>query len=335
VDDLILTGSSLGAIDDLIHTLSRHFPIKDLGELNFFLGILVARVPDALHLSQSLYIFDLLARTKMSNAKPITSPMAATMSLSQFSGSTFSDVTLYRSTVGALQYLSLTRPDIAFVVNKVSQFMHAPRDTRWSAVKWILRFLKSTIDHGLLIKKCSSTQLFAYSDADWAGCPDNRKSSSGYCVFLGSNLLSWSSKKQPTVSRSSTEVEYKAVANAAVELIWIQALFRELGVFLSYAPILFCDNIGATYLSSNPAFHSRTKHIAIDYHFVRERVAFKTLLVKFLSSKDQVSDILTKPLVPHRFNQLKTNLNVWPPTLRSRWCIEENEVPTLKKTIEN
>jgi hypothetical protein len=125
-----------------------------------------------------------------------------------------------------------------------------------------------TIDYGLLIKKCSSQQLFAYSDVDWAGCPDDCKSTSGYCVFLSSNILSWSSKKQPIVSRSSTEAEYKAVANASAELIWTQALFRELGVFLSSAPILFCDNIGVTYLSSNPAFHARTKHIAIDYHFV-------------------------------------------------------------------
>lgn len=143
----------------------------------------------------------------MSNAKPITSPMAATASLSQFSGFTFRDVTLCHSIVEALQYLSLTRPNIAFAVNKVSQFMHAPRDTHWSAVKRILRFLKSTIDHGLLIKKCSSTLLFAYSYADWAGCPDDRKSTSGYCVFLGSNILSWSFKKQPAVSRSSTEAE--------------------------------------------------------------------------------------------------------------------------------
>jgi hypothetical protein len=195
VDDLILTGSSLDAIDELIHNLSRDFPMKDLGELNFFLGISVARVHEGLHLSQSRYIYDLLARTKMSNVKPITSPMAATTSLSQFPGSTFSDVTLYRSTVGALQYLSLTRPDIAFAVNKVFQFMHAPHDLHWSAVKRILRYLKSTIDHGLQIKNCSSHQLFAYSNADWAGCPDDCKSTSGYCAFLGSNLLSWNSKK--------------------------------------------------------------------------------------------------------------------------------------------
>jgi hypothetical protein len=187
-----------------------------------------------------------------------------------------------------------------------------------------LHYLKFTIDHGLLIRKCSSTQLFAYSDADWAGCPDDRKSTSGYCVFLGSNILSWSSKKQPTVSRSSTEAEYKAVANAAAELLWIQALFRDLGVFLQQAPVLFCDNIGATYLTSNPAYHARTKHIEIDYHFVRDCVASKTLVVNFLSSKDQLADALTKPLASHRFHQLKSNLNVCSPTLRLRGCNETN-----------
>jgi hypothetical protein len=137
--------------------------------------------------------------------------------------------------------------------------------------------------------------------------------------------------KQPIVSRSSSKAEYKAIANVAAELIWLQALFRELGVFLSSSPILFCDNIGATYLSSNPAFHARTKHISIDYHFVRERVASKTLVVKFLSSKDQVADILTKPLVPHRFNQLKTNLS---PTLRLWGRIETIDATALNEAID-
>lgn len=147
------------------------------------LGICVVHVSAGLHLSQSRYITGLLARTKMSHAKPITSRMAANTSLSQFLGSTFSDVTLYPSIVGALQYLFLTRTNIAFAVNKVSQFMHAPCDVHWFTVKRIMRYLKSTIDHGLSIKKCSSQQLFAYSDADWAGCSDDRKSTFSYWVF--------------------------------------------------------------------------------------------------------------------------------------------------------
>jgi hypothetical protein len=232
-----------------------------------------------------------------------------------------SDTTLYRSTVGALHYLSLTHPDIAFVVNEVSQFSHAPRDTHWNAIKRILRYLKNTLSYGLLIKPTPSSQLFAFFDADWASCPDDRKSTSGYCIFLGRNLLSWTVKTQPTVSRSSTESEYKALANTTAELFWIQSLLKELGIFLSAAPILHCDNIGATYLTSNPIFHARTKHIEIDYHFVRDRVAQKSLIVKFLSGKDQLADILTKPLASTRFTHLRANLNVCLQQLRLRGSI--------------
>jgi hypothetical protein len=133
----------------------------------------------------------------------------------------------------------------------------------------------------------------------WTGCPDDNKSISGYFIFLSKNLLSWSSKKQPTISRSDTEAEYKAIANVTAEILWIQSLFRELAISLSTAPLIYCDNIGATYLSSNPAFHARTKHIEIDYYFV-----------KFISSHDQIVDVLTKPLVSRRYCKLCSNLNV-------------------------
>jgi hypothetical protein len=150
VDDIIFTGSSSTAISYLIQALATELPVKDLGDLNFFLGIAVSRVSSGLFLSQHRYITDLLTKTNMLNAKPITSPMSVTTSLSKFSGLKFSDPTLYRSTVGGLQYLSLTRPDIAFAVSKVSQFMHEPRDVHWSAVKRILRYLKSTVNPRLV-----------------------------------------------------------------------------------------------------------------------------------------------------------------------------------------
>jgi hypothetical protein len=148
------------------------------------------------------------------------------------------DSTNYRSIVGALQYITLTRPDIAFSVNKVCQFLHAPTTVHWTAVKRILRNLRGTISLGLRLTKSSSIVVGAFSDADWAGCPDDRRSTGGFVVYVGSNLVSWNTKKQATVSRSSTEVEYKSLVNATAEVMWVQTLLAELGVSQSKAAVL-------------------------------------------------------------------------------------------------
>jgi histone deacetylase 1/2 len=163
---------------------------------------------------------------------------------------------------------------------------------------------------GLKIRKSSSTLVSAFSDADWAGCVDDRRSTGGFAVFFGPNLISWSARKQPTVSRSSTEAEYKALANATAEMMWIQRLLTELGI--SHVPVarLWCDNIGATYLSANPVFHARTKHIEIDFHFVRERVAQKLLDIRFIATGDQLADGFTKPITASKLNQFRANLNL-------------------------
>ncbi|KAL3830766.1 hypothetical protein ACJIZ3_019568 [Penstemon smallii] len=318
VDDIVLTGSSSHAMEKLISLLCIDFPVKNLGGLNYFLGLECSRSPSGLLITQKKYILDLLRRTNMADCKPVHSPMATSTRLSAYDSPNFEDPTLYRSVVGSLQYLLFTRPDLAFSVNKVCQYMHSPRVSHWQCVKRILRYLKSTADFGLLLQPSPNPCLAAFTDADWAGCLDDRKSTGGFCIFFGKNLVSWSSKKQSTIARSSTEAEYKALAHATCEVLWIQSLMTELGILSHTPPTLYCDNLGATYLSKNPILHYRTKHVDIDYHFVRDRVQAKALRVSFLSSKDQLADILTKPLSTSRFSTLRTSLAVLPPQLDSR-----------------
>ncbi|KAK1683226.1 hypothetical protein QYE76_044074 [Lolium multiflorum] len=208
------------------------------------------------------------------------------------------DASSYRSIVGALQYLTLTRPELQYAVQQVCLRMHAPRDPHWAAVKRILRYIRGTMDFGLSLHASTATNIVAYSDADWAGCPDTRRSTSGYCVYFGPSLISWSSKRQPTVSRSSAEAEYRAVANAVAEVSWLRQLLVELSCPVAKATVVYCDNVSAVYLSANPVHHRRTKHIELDIHFVREQVALGHIRVLHVPTSQQFADIMTKDMYP-------------------------------------
>jgi hypothetical protein len=246
----------------------------------------------------------------MLNCKPLSTPMASGTILSAYGQDMCKDPHMYRSVIGALQYATLTRPDLSFSVNKLSQYMHTPTEEHWNAAKRILRYVAGTLNHGLQFYKQASPRVQAYSDSDWAGNYDDRRSTSGFCIYLGKNLVSWCAKKQPTVSKSSTEAEYRSLAFCTQEIMWLENLLKEIGIQQPFKPVLWCDNIGATFLVSNPQYHARTKHLEIDYHFVRERVISNQLIVRFVCSKDQLADCLTKSLPLPQFESLKTKLNV-------------------------
>ncbi|XP_015162050.1 uncharacterized mitochondrial protein AtMg00810-like [Solanum tuberosum] len=213
VDDIILTGNHSSLLNRFISLFSRQFAMKDLGDLHYFLGVQAVCSSHGLHLSQQKYISDLLLKFHIHTCKPVRTPIAFHSSVSLMDGELLSDPSEYRNMVGALQYLTMTRPDIAYAVNVVSQFMHAPRTTHLHCVKRIFKNLQGTLKYGLFLRASSSiSMVVAYSDVDWAGCPDSWRSTIGFAVFLGSNLISWRAKKQPTVSRSSTEAEYSAIA---------------------------------------------------------------------------------------------------------------------------
>ncbi|CAM8926310.1 unnamed protein product [Rhodiola kirilowii] len=309
VDDIVITGNNPLLLQSFIDTLGYHFDIKDLGPLSYFLGLRVVRESSGLYINQAKYAYDLLVKHSMVDCKPAHTPLKTKIALTAHDGSLLADPSSFREIVGSLQYLTLTRPDLAFAVNTISQFMSAPRTTHLTAAKRILRYVKGTLDFGLTIRADPhSLNLCAYSDADWAGCPDSRRSTTGYLIFLGSSLVSWCSKKQPTVSRSSAESEYRALAHACAETQWLIYLLHELGVPVSFPVKLYCDNLSATYMAANPVFHARTRHIELDYHFVREKVALGSHQVLFVPSTDQPADLLTKALHKPRHVLLRSKL---------------------------
>ncbi|GAA0153262.1 transmembrane signal receptor [Lithospermum erythrorhizon] len=207
----------------------------------------------------------------------------------------------------------IEKADIQYAVQQICLFMHNPMTDHMNALKRIIRYIQGTLDYGLHLYHSSSSSLISYTDADWAGCPDTRLSTSGYCMFLGNNLISWSSKRQATISRSSAEAEYRGVANVVSESCWLRNLLLELHHPLDKATLVHCDNLSDVYLSCNPVQHQRTKHVEIDIHFLREKVSRGEVRVLHVPSQHQIADIFTKCLPRILFDDFRTSLSVRPP----------------------
>ncbi|KAG8484033.1 hypothetical protein CXB51_023002 [Gossypium anomalum] len=280
VDDIVITGSSVDEINCFVQQLHNMFALKDMGELHYFLGIEVSRFPSgSLHLCQRKYIRELLARSSMTDAKSVPTPMVSSSMLSKDEGDPIADPTEYRSIAGALQYIVLTRPDIAYAVNRVCQFMHAPTTLHMIALKRILWYLCGTLSHGLLFQKSDRLSLIGYADANWGLDFDDRRSTTGYCVYFGHTPISWCSKKQQVVSRSTAEADYRSLAAATSDVTWLVSLLTELQLSSVDLPTVWCDSSSAVAVAANPVLHSKFKHVELDLFFVREKVARGELVV--------------------------------------------------------
>jgi hypothetical protein len=299
VDDLLMTGSRRGRMGALKQQLLAKFAARDLGPVSLFLGMEVVRESERrlLKLSQHKYVRELLEKYSMQNCAAVRSPLAAGAKLSREGEGAGDDLEAgvpYSELVGALLYLSVcTRPDIAYAVGLLARFMSAPKKQHWMAAKRVLRYLKGTPDLGICFWPHPHNRLEGFVDADFAGCISTRKSTTGYVFTLNGGAVCWSSKLQSVVALSTTEAEYIAAAGAVKEALWLQKLLASFD--LNVLPVVIeCDSQGALSLMQHVVASQRSKHIDVQFHFVRDRVAAGDVAFRYIASNHNIADCMTK-----------------------------------------
>ena len=312
VDDIIFADNREELCKDFAETMRTEFEMSMIGELSFFLGLQVHQTEEGIFISQVKYVKEMLSKFKMEDSKPVSTPMTIGCKLSKDDKSLSVDHTLYRSMIGSLLYLTATRPDILQAVCMVARFQANPRESHVAAVKRIFRYIKGTAEYGLWYPRGRDFMLIAYSDADWAGCVDDRKSTSGGAFYLGERLVASYSKKQDFVSLSTAEAEYITATTCCTQVLWMRQMLKDLGIQVTEAIPIMCDNTSAINISKNPVQHSRTKHIAIRYHFLKDKVNEGEVKLEYIPTTEQVADIFTKPLPKDVFEYLRKKLGVTP-----------------------
>jgi transposase InsO family protein len=305
VDDLVITGAKEAEVAAFKDAMKATFQMSDLGPLSFYLGIEVHQGDSGITLRQTAYAKRIVELAGLTECNPSLTPMEERLKLSRDSTAEEVDATQYRRLVGSLRYLTHTRPDLAFSVGYVSRFMQRPTTEHQQAVKRIIRYVAGTLDHGLYYPRCpGEAHLVGYSDSDHAGDIDNSKSTSGILFFFGKCLVTWQSVKQPVVAMSSCEAEYIAASTASTQALWLSRLLSDLLGRDTGAVELRVDSKSALALAKNPVFHERSKHIRLRYHFIRDCLAEGSIQANYINTKDQLADLLTKPLGRIKFLEL-------------------------------
>ena len=272
VDDILITGGDAAEIHRLITALSGQSEMKELGQLKYFLGIEVAYSKEGISLSQHKYTLDLLQETGQLGCKPTSTPLDVNVKIGKGDDGAAVDKAFYQRLIGKLIYLNHTRPDISYAVSLLSQFMSEPYEVHLRAAYRILSYLKFTIGQGLRFTWEGGLSLEGYTDSDWAGSVIDRRSTSGYCTFLGGSLITWRSKKQKEVSLSSAEAELRALKRGVSECRWLKHLLEDIGVYEDSSIKLYCDNQSALAIARNLVQHDRTKHMAMNRHYLSENI---------------------------------------------------------------
>nr|GEX81142.1 retrovirus-related Pol polyprotein from transposon TNT 1-94 [Tanacetum cinerariifolium] len=283
--------------------MKSRFEMSMMGEMTFFLGLQVDQSPCGIFINQSKYVLEILKKYGMESCDPVGTPMEIKDKLDLDQNGTLVDATKYRSMIGALMYLTSSRPDIVHSTCLCARFQAKPTEKHLKEVKRIFHYLRGTVNTGLWYTKDFGFELTGFSDADYAGCKVSFKSTSGGAQFLGEKLVSWSSKKQDCTTLSTVEAEYVSLSACCAQVLWMRTQLTDYGFHFDKIPI-YCDSKSAIAISCNPVQHSRTKHITVRYHFIKEHVEKGTIELYFVKTDYQLADIFTKALLTDRFNYL-------------------------------